>query len=268
MNTPEHVNAHALRDLVGAPTDNHSRPMNIAHRGNRSVTPENTLIAFASALKTGCDGIEMDVVLSADGVPMVIHDTTVNGTTNGSGAVGDLTLVELKQLDAGSWFAPAFAGVTIPTFNEFAQLMAEHKNAEILLEFKEEWQPQDVEKVLAHVTDNRLDAQVMLQSFHPATIASIFTVAPTYRRGVLIEREHDNLIERALAANIYTINPSVEILDNNPSLVADIHAAGMKTQVWTANEPQQWERLTELGVDAIITDRPDALNGWFAGRNL
>lgn len=245
-----------------------SIPLNIAHRGNRSVTPENTLVAFASAIKSGCDGIEMDVVLSSDGIPMVIHDTTVDGTTDGSGAVGSFTVEQLKQLDAGSWFSPAFADTRIPTFAEFAALMADHKGLEILLEFKDAWSPQQVELVLASVREYGLDAQVMLQSFSLTTIESIFAVAPTYRRGVLIEHEHENLIERAVAAGIYTINPGVEVLTKNPNLVADIHAAGMKTQVWTANTPDQWAWLVDLGVDAIITDRPDALAGWYAGRGL
>jgi len=94
------------------------RTLDIAHRGASTAAPPNTLAAFEKAIELGADGIEFDVHLSADGVPVVIHDFTVNGTTNGSGRVASLTLVQLKQLDAGSYFDPAFAGERIPTLAE------------------------------------------------------------------------------------------------------------------------------------------------------
>ncbi len=243
-------------------------PLIVAHRGNKSVTPENTLPAFASALHSGCDGIEMDVVLTADGVPVVIHDETVDGTTNGSGHVGQMTLAEIRQLDAGSWFSPGFAGTRIPTFAEFAQLMAEAPGIEILLEFKGHWTAVQASVVFEDVKAYRLTDRTMLQSFHPLTIGALHEIAPESKRGALLEIVPDELIASAQELGLYTINPDVNIVLKDPGLVQLIHDAGMKVQTWTANSPDQWARLVGLGVDAIITDRPDALNGWYAGRGL
>lgn len=242
-------------------------PKIVAHRGFRTATPENTMAAFAAAVKAGAQAIEMDVVMSADGVPVIIHDKTVDKTTDGSGSVGDMTVPELKQLDAGSWFDPAFTGARIPTFEEFASFMVGHPEVEILLEFKGPWNVTEVEVVFDLVVTHGLVERSMLQSFHPTTIASICEVAPNSDRGVLIETEPENLIERAVAANIYTINPDVDYLFEHPDLADRVRAAGMKMQVWTANAPEQWERLVALGVDAIITDNPAGLAGWLAAQS-
>lgn len=243
-------------------------PKIVAHRGFRAATPENTMPAFAAAVKAGAQGIEMDVVMSADGVPVIIHDRTVDKTTNGSGAVSDMTVPEIKQLDAGSTFDPTFAGTRIPTFEEFAQFMAGHPDVEILLEFKGPWTVSEVDVVFDLVKAHGLVERSMLQSFHPTTIESIFAVAPASDRGVLIETEPENLIARATAAGIYTINPDVDYLFEHPDLADRVREAGMKMQVWTANDPAQWERLVSMGVDAIITDNPAGLVGWYAGKGL
>lgn len=243
-----------------------SLPQIIAHRGNKSVAPENTLPAFASAVKAGAGSIEMDVVLSSDGVAMVIHDDTLDATTSGAGHVAGFTAAEIQQLDAGSWFHPAFAGVKVPTFEQFADLIALDDSIEILLEFKGTWTVDQVRPVVEAVTSRGLLDRTILQSFTRETVESLLAVCPKTRRGVLIESGFDGLIELASQAGIYTINPDVDWLLANPEFVSELHAAGIKTQVWTANDPAQWERLVELGVDGIITDRPDALAGWFAAR--
>ncbi len=243
-------------------------PLIVAHRGNKSVTPENTLPAFASAIRSGCDGIETDVVMTADNTPVVIHDKTVDKTTDGSGHVGQMTLTQIRQLDAGSWFSPGFAGTHIPTFTEFAQLMTEAPGIEILLEFKGHWTAEQASVVFEDVKTHELTDRTMLQSFHPLTIGALHEIAPGSKRGALLEILSDELIASAQALGLYTVNPDVNLVLNDPSLVQLIHDADMKIQVWTANTTEQWERLVELGVDAIITDRPDALNGWYAGRGL
>ena len=105
---------------------NSERVLNIAHRGASRVAPANTLAAFEKAAELGADGIELDVHLSADGVPVVIHDFTVDATTDGSGRVGDLTLTRLKELDAGSSFSLDFAGERIPTLAEVLDSVSNH----------------------------------------------------------------------------------------------------------------------------------------------
>jgi len=240
-------------------------PQIIAHRGNKSVAPENTLPAFASALRAGTQSIEMDVVLSRDGVAMVIHDETLDGTTSGAGAVAEFTAEQIQALDAGAWFHPAFSGVKVPTFNEFADLMVDAPEVEILLEFKGDWSPSQAQLVVDAVVERGLLERTILQSFSRVSVESLLAIAPGARRGVLTEYDFDELIGLCTAAGICTLNPDVDYVLAHPEFVAAIHDAGMKTMVWTANEPAQWQQLVELSVDGIITDRPDALAGWYAG---
>lgn len=245
-----------------------SIPQIIAHRGNKSVAPENTLPAFAAAIKAGAESIEMDVVLSRDGVAMVIHDETLDGTTSGVGDVGDFTAEQIQGLDAGSWFSPAFAGVQVPTFDQFADLMAAHPEVEVLLEFKGDWTPEQAQTVVDSVNRAGIMDQTILQSFSRVTVESLLAIAPDSRRGILIVEEFEELIELASFAKIYTINPEVDWVLANPDFVDRLHEAGIKTQVWTADYPEQWSALVDMGVDAIITDCPDRLAGWYAGRGL
>jgi glycerophosphoryl diester phosphodiesterase len=107
-----------------------------AHRGLKCEYPENTLLAFREALELGVDMLELDLRMSKDGVVMVIHDATLDRTTNGSGQVSDYTAQELKQLDAGSWFHPVFEGLKIPTFEEFCGLLADYPDVLLNVEIK------------------------------------------------------------------------------------------------------------------------------------
>src|SRR5919112_1912922 len=121
-----------LRNMPAA--ENRSKPMqNVAHRGYSAVAPENTLPAFAAAGPAGATLVEFDVRTTADGVPVVIHDRTVDRTTNGTGAVWELTADEVRALDAGSWFSPAYAGVRVPLLTEVLDMLA---GARLLLEIK------------------------------------------------------------------------------------------------------------------------------------
>lgn len=101
------------------------RTLILGHRGSKGTAPENTLISFKKALLTGCDGLELDVHLSKDGIPVVIHDETVDRTTNAKGLVSSFTLKELKQMDAGKWFNRTFQGEKIPTLEEVLVLLSE-----------------------------------------------------------------------------------------------------------------------------------------------
>ncbi len=224
--------------------------------------------AFASALKAGTQSIEMDIVRTRDDVAVIIHDATLDGTTNGQGAVGDFTLDEVQALDAGGWFSDAYAGVRIPTFTQFAALMAQHPDVEILLEFKGAWDVPHVQHIVDVVAEHNVSAQTILQSFNRKSIEAMLEVAPDARRGVLIYEDFDGLVEQCVKAGIYTINPDVRYVLKEPSFVRKVHDAGMKVQVWTANDPQQWEQLVELHVDGIITDSPDHLRGWMIGKNF
>ena len=110
----------------------------VAHRGNSAVAPQNTLAAFEAAWRAGADCVEMDVQLTADGRVVVIHDDTVDATTDGTGAVSSYTLAEIRSLDAGAWFSPAYAGQRVPTFDEVVAFLR-RRDIDLLLEFKDAW---------------------------------------------------------------------------------------------------------------------------------
>jgi len=238
----------------------------VAHRGNSSVAPQNTLAAFEAAWRAGADSIELDVQLTADGEVVVIHDDTLDATTDGSGRVDGLPLADVRAVDAGSWFAPAYAGQRVPTFAEVVDLLVTHPGIDLLLEVKGDWGPDDVRKVTEPVLRAGLADRVIGQSFWPSTVASLQKVAPDLRRGLLVERSSDDLLATCAELGVMTCNPAGTVLLEQPGLVAALHDAGLEVMVWTLNEPEQWALALEVGVDAVITDRPDRLRGWLAGR--
>lgn len=239
-------------------------PQIIAHRGNSSVAPENTLAAFASAIAAGAGSIEIDLACTADGEIIVIHDDTFERTTSGVGPVAEATTAYVQSLDAGQWYSPAYAGQQIPTFAQFAELLARENTVEALVEFKGRWSTSNLALALEVLTSSGMSERAILQSFHPHTLMKLHALAPHLRRGALTFEDPLPLIGPCVEAGIYTLNPHVGYVEENPGVVEEIHAAGLRTQVWTANEPRQWGSLAGLGVDGIITDRPDALAGWLS----
>ncbi|OCI30800.1 glycerophosphodiester phosphodiesterase [Oerskovia enterophila] len=237
----------------------------VAHRGNSSVAPQNTLAAFEAAWRAGADSIELDVQLTADGEVVVIHDDTLDATTDGSGRVDGLPLADVRAVDAGSWFAPAYAGQRVPTFAEVVDLLVTRPGIDLLLEVKGDWGPDDVRKVTEPVLRAGLADRVIGQSFWPSTVASLQKVAPDLRRGLLVERSSDDLLATCAELGVMTCNPAGTVLLEQPGLVAALHDAGLEVMVWTLNEPEQWALALEVGVDAVITDRPDRLRGWLSG---
>ncbi len=244
----------------------HKTPLVVAHRGNSVVAPQNTLAAFEAAWRAGADLIELDLHVAADGAVVVIHDEEVDATTDGSGEVAAMTLAQLRALDAGAGFAPAYAGQRIPTLGEVLTFFTRRPRIGLLLELKGIWEPADAARVTQAIHAARLDDRAIVQSFYPQTVAALRDAAPDLRRGALIERRHEGLVDICAALGVMTCNPEVDLVLADPSLVSELHAAGLQVMVWTADDAEQWETLIALGVDAIITDRPDRLAGWLAGR--
>lgn len=236
----------------------------IAHRGNSSVAPENTLAAFASAIAAGADCIEIDVSYTRDGEIVVIHDDTLERTTNGTGAVREAALEQVRSLDAGTWFAPAYAGQWVPTLAEFADLLSGYEDVAGLIELKGRWSSANIAQVVEIVSSAGISERTILQSFHAHTLARLHDLASHLRRGVLAVDDVESLIPECAAAGVHMLNPHVDYVEQNPDIIARIHEAGLLVQVWTVNEPEKWAFLQDLGVDGIITDRPDALAGWLS----
>lgn len=243
-----------------------ARPLVVAHRGSSHVAPQNTLVALEAAWRAGADSIEIDIQLSADGVAVVIHDDTVDATTDGSGAVSDLDLAELRRLDAGSWFSPVYAGQRVPTFAEVIAFLGVRHGIDLLLELKGDWDAAGARGVVEAIAAAGLDDRVVAQSFSPATVAVLAEVAPGLRRGLLIVEAGEGLLDLCAELGVMACNPHGELLRARPELLTALQGAGLGVSVWTANEPEEWAALTAAGVDAIITDRPDALIGWLSAQ--
>ena len=241
-----------------------TRPLVVAHRGSSSLAPQNTLAAFESAWRSGADSIEIDIQLDADGAPVVIHDDTVDATTNGSGAVAEMHSDELRRLDAGSWFSPAYAGQRIPTFDEVLQLLVAREGIELLLELKGDWDAAGVQVAVDAIRAAGLTGRVLAQSFSRETVAALRDVAPEMRRGLLVFEVDHTLLDVCAELGVVACNPHGGLLLDDQTLLPRLQAAGVQVMVWTANEPEHWALLVEARVDAIITDRPDALVGWLS----
>lgn len=237
--------------------------LNIAHRGASGHAPENTLAAFDKAVKMKADFFELDVQMSKDGHLVVIHDATVDRTTDGTGRVGDLTLKELKRLDAGSWFGPEFAGERIPTLEEV--LDRYRGKIGILIEIKNPELYPGIEEKVANALKKRNmhrpnNGKVIVQSFGHDSVKKFHRLLPSVPVGVLLSYgdyrdgvSDEELADFARYADY--VNPNQMLVDED--LVRRIHNLGMKITPWTIQTKEEADRMIALGVDGIVTDFPE-----------
>ncbi|GIN62280.1 putative glycerophosphoryl diester phosphodiesterase YhdW [Robertmurraya siralis] len=233
---------------------------NVAHRGASGYAPENTIAAFDLAVDMKADYIEIDVQRSKDGELVLIHDTTVNRTTNGTGRVGELTLEQLRKLDAGSWFGSEFAGELIPTFDEI--LDRYRGKIGILVELKAPELYPGIEAQVAEALkkrnmDKSKNNKIIIQSFNFESVKKVNELLPRIPIGVLTSNRADTTVEALQEFSTYAdwFNPSYGIVTKE--LVEQVHSLGMKIGSWTVRTPEAADFLFEMGVDAIITDYPD-----------
>lgn len=241
-----------------------SSPLVIAHRGNSSVAPENTLPAFAAS--AAADMIEIDLRPTGDGQALVIHDALVDRTTDASGAVAEMDTVELGRLDAGSWFDPGFAGTPMPLLADILALLQRRPGLDLLLELKKPWDAKPLEAALAEITSAGLGQRVLVQSAAVELLELVREYAPDLRRGYLTSSYDEQVQQVCADLDVVACNTRFNLLLDRPEVLNAIHDAGQQCMAWTPNTPGEWERLIDLGVDGIITDRPDHLTGWLAGR--
>ncbi|WP_252501978.1 glycerophosphodiester phosphodiesterase family protein [Sporosarcina sp. Marseille-Q4943] len=233
---------------------------NVAHRGASGYAPENTIAAFDLAVDMKADYIEIDVQRSEDGELVLIHDTTVDRTTDGTGHVGDLSFEELRSLDAGSWFGEEFNGEPIPTFEEI--LDRYHGKIGVLIELKApEIYPGIEEQVAEALIERNLDKpqneKIIIQSFNFESMKKMNELLPRVPIGVLTSNRADTTLKALLEFSTYAdwVNPSYGIVTEE--LVGQVHALGMNVGSWTVRSQEAADFLFEMGVDAIITDYPD-----------
>ena len=245
----------------------------VAHRGYSAVAPENTLPALAAAVLGGATYIEFDVRTTSDGVPVVIHDRTVDRTTDGSGHVWELTADQVRALDAGSWFSPAFAGVRVPLLAEVLDLLRDpdlgvlrpptaDDEPHLLLEIKPPAGREQVKTILGMVAERGLLERTVVQSFDHEVVRLVREAAPEIRRGLLRLRFEADTVPLAKELDVVFCNPSVADVLGDASTVAQLIGAGIGVMPWTANDIGEWPALVEAGVAGLITDRAGELTGW------
>ena len=217
------------------------------HRGARGHEPENTLRSVRRALALGANGIEVDVHL-ADGRLMVIHDETLNRTTNGTGRVAKKTFAELRALDAGK-------GERIPTLEEVFDTVS--RRAVVNVELKGPGTAAPVARLIEEYVRTRgwQWADFLVSSFDHAQIEAVKNLRPEIRTGALVEKTPRGLAAFAEKIGAWSLNPGQRCV--TPELVADAHARGLKVFVYTVNRPQEIAALAALGVDGVFTDFPE-----------
>ena len=234
--------------------------MVIAHRGFSGAAPENTLIAFQKGIEIGSDMIELDVHLSRDGEIVVIHDETLERTTNGKGMVADHTLKELKKLDAGSSFGPQFAGEKIPTLKEVLDLAKGRVlvNIEIKNPTHQRHSITELsEKTLREVEKAGIMDKVIYSSFNPASLDWIKGKEPRAWTAFLFHRPWNSLRDIPVSQDYAVLN--LRNIHLTREKIAEIKKSGKKINVYTVNPEEEIRQFADWGVDGIITNYPDRL---------
>ena len=226
-----------------------------AHRGSKGTHPENTLASFKEAVRVGSDGIELDVHLTKDGHLVVIHDETVDRTTNGTGEIRNLTLAEIKAMDSGSWFNETFAGEKIPTLEEVLLLLKELGfKGQLNIELKTDVIQYKglVEKCLALQSAKDWPFAIVYSSFNPYTLVELKEANPSQEIGLLFESKEwadkgDAMLEKE------SYHPDLKLLD----WAIEWNRNQLPLRVWTVNEDTDINRCFELQIEAIFTDYPE-----------
>lgn len=235
-----------------------SRPTIFAHRGASAYAPENTLAAFELAILQKADAIEFDVKLSSDDQVVVIHDQTVDRTTNGTGKVRDLRLAALQELDAGSHFDTAYRGESIPTLSQVFETVG--KKLFINIELTDYSSPFDSlpEKVAELTSCHGLVQNVLFSSFNPLVLRRIHRLLPTVPIGFLTHPGLFSVLGSTwfgkLLVDYQAFHP--ELRYASQELINNMHKAGHRVHVYTVNQVEDMARLFSYDVDGIFTDDP------------
>jgi glycerophosphoryl diester phosphodiesterase len=234
-----------------------------SHRGDQDGAPENTLAAMSLAIDSAVDFVETDLQLTSDGVPVLMHDWTVDRTTDGTGPVWNMTWKQLSRLDAGSWYSDAFAGTRVPRLDEFLELVAP-SDKRIILELKGSWTEEQLAPVAEQIQARRLASRVIVASFDIVTLANLAAVSETIARVVIARQVVGDPAVLAATCGAIAIVTSRSFVQRDPEAVTRIHDAGLGVMLYTLNDEQTWTEAVSLGVDGIITDRPTQLDRWIA----
>jgi glycerophosphoryl diester phosphodiesterase len=235
----------------------------VAHRGASHDRPENTLSAFDEALRQGCDGLELDLRISADGIPVVFHDHDLRRAGRPDRRVEDLSVAEIATLDVGSSFDSRFGGERIPSLREVLERYLGRTH--LLLELKgsgDEQRDRDLVRATAELLRQaETGKRVFVLSFHPQILEATAELAPRLGR-VLNLKPPPRLDDRLRAALPGLAALSVDVRGLTPAFGREVREAGQRLWVWTCNRAGSVDRALEAGAAAVISDRP----AWLAAR--
>ena len=224
----------------------------MAHRGSRINRPENTLAAFEEAVRVGADGIELDVHLSQDGQVVVLHDETLDRTTDGSGFVHEWTLADLQQLDAGSWFDPAFSGQRIPSLAEVLDLLeALGFRGRLNIELKRGKNRGMEKKIHSLLEQKQRSFEVLFSSFSLRALWRLHRLLPGAEVAYLIKKSRFLLLLGKYLPWISSLH-----IGHQAYFQASF-STPKKLLLWTINDEEAMNRAFQLEVEAIITDKPE-----------
>ncbi len=233
-------------------------PRWFAHRGAGKLAPENTLAAFRVGASHGYRAFECDVKLSADGVPFLLHDSTLQRTTSGHGPAAALSWHALSRLDAGAWHSRAFAGEPPPSFESVARYCIRNGFA-LDLEIKPSpGQEHETGRVVAEAVAELwrgIEPPPFLSSFQPASLEGAREAAPAVPRALLLDTLRARWLEEAIALGCAAVVTNYTLID--AEVLARIHGAGLRALAYTVNDPAAAIRLEQLGIDGLVTDAVD-----------
>jgi len=233
------------------------RPTIFAHRGASAYAPENTLAAISLAYEQGAHAVELDAKCSNDGEVVVIHDPTLERTTDGKGLVQDMNIADLKKLDAGSFFSPSFKDQRIPTLSEVFETVGKRMVINIELANYKTYGDKLADRVADLVKRHNLMEWVLISSFEPRNLIRFRTLLPTVPVAILVLPGRSGWLGRSWLGRRVApdfIHPYTS--DVNAKVVEKEHARKRKINVWTVDDPEDMRRLFKLQVDGIFTDDP------------
>lgn len=229
----------------------------VAHRGDSARAPENTLPAFGKALRGGVVRLETDVRFTADGVPVLMHDPTVDRTTNGSGEIAAMTLAEVRSLDAGAWFSSQYAGVRVPTLYQ-ALSLGKDRGATYLVELKTRPTPEQMQAFLNRFRWLGLLDRVRVTSFDEQTILDVRAAQPGLRTAIIDNPRYRSPSSVLRYGRTYLVHHNSVTEERT----ARWKRHGIEVRPWTVDSWRTWRRMAWDGSGPVITDRPTTYLKW------
>jgi glycerophosphoryl diester phosphodiesterase len=238
------------------PVEEDSLVLAIAHRGASGYAPENTLAAFRRAVAQGVSFIETDLHLTRDAHFVAIHDETLDRTTTGKGAIQQMTLADVRRLDAGSWFASEFMGERVPTLEEILEF-AKKNDVVFYLELKPSGFWGGEHALISALRDSGEIARVVIISFDPVILASLRKIDPTVMTGLVFNGQVEDAFEKTQEIGGRQIAVRGDLV--TPNFLQEAHRRDLQVVCWTINSHAHMRLLVAAGVDGIMSDYPDRL---------